>query len=282
MENQQNDTPSGSDSASDFRILLVEDNDINRKVALGQLNRLGFRADTSTNGREAIEALAKVPYEIVLMDCQMPEMDGYEATREIRRREREGLELERAPVRIIAITAHAMKGDREKCLEAGMDDYLAKPIKTAGLKAVLDRWIPACRDRSKTPSAEGGNERSAQSDSTDTNEPPVDMERLREMGVDDDELVRELVDLYYEQAEGLLKQLEHAVQSGEADDVKQFSHKLCGASATCGMNAIVPFLRQLESMGDRGELDGAEKLCRMVSVRYTEIQEFLNSELKRS
>lgn len=282
MKNQQNDTPSDSDSASDIRILLVEDNEINRKVALGQLNRLGFSADIATNGREAVEAHAKAPYDIVLMDCQMPEMDGYEATREIRRRESEGLALERTPVRVIAITAHAMKGDREKCLEAGMDDYLAKPIKTAGLKALLDRWVPTCRERSETPSAVESNEPLVQSDSTDTKEPPVDMDRLREMGVDDDELVQELVDLYYSQAEGLIKQLEHAVQTGEAQDIKQFSHKLCGASATCGMNAIVPFLRQLESMGDSGELDGAEKLCSIVSRQYIEIQNFLNAELKHS
>ena len=281
--------PASSAGSGGLRILLVEDNEINRKVALGQLSRLGFKADFSSNGREVIEAFDKVPYDIILMDCQMPEMDGYEATREIRRRERDGLVDGRRPVRIIAITAHAMTGDREKCLAAGMDDYLTKPLKTAALKAMLDRWIPTSRDRLEGPSSGLFNECLAESDpivrmtsdpsSSGSSEPPVNMERLREMGADDDETVRELVDLYFEQAGELIKQLEEAVRSGEAQEVKRFSHKLCGASATCGMDAIVPFLRELESKGDRCELEGAGELCKMVSVQYAEIRKFLSVEM---
>jgi CheY-like chemotaxis protein len=127
------------------RILIVEDNAANLKVAVRMVERLGYRADVAGNGSEALHVLGQVHYDAVLMDCQMPEMDGYEATREIRRGEDDGRHLP-----IIAMTASAMAGDRERCLAAGMDDYISKPVKLHIVAAVLERWLGVDGEIDKT------------------------------------------------------------------------------------------------------------------------------------
>jgi CheY-like chemotaxis protein len=117
-------------------VLVVEDSPVNRLVTVRVLERCGYRVHVVNDGREALDALSTQIYDVVLMDCQMPEVDGYEATRELRQREQGG----KRHTPVIAMTAHAMTGDRERCLEAGMDDYLAKPVRSQALVEVLERW----------------------------------------------------------------------------------------------------------------------------------------------
>jgi two-component system sensor histidine kinase/response regulator len=127
------------------RILLAEDNTVNQKVALALLKKLGCSADAVGDGLEVLEALQRIPYTMIFMDCQMPEMDGLEATRLIRKRELDTGHAcpWKSPVYIVALTASAMQGDREKCLAVGMDDYVSKPMRLVELQAALERWQPA-------------------------------------------------------------------------------------------------------------------------------------------
>ncbi|NRA39849.1 MAG: response regulator, partial [Planctomycetes bacterium] len=120
------------------KILLVEDNIINQKVAVSMLHKMGYRVDCVANGREAVDAVGNIRYDLILMDCQMPEMDGYEASRKIRKYETMKTDC---VIKIIAMTANAMSGDRERCIDSGMDDYISKPVQINDLSAVICKWL---------------------------------------------------------------------------------------------------------------------------------------------
>jgi PAS domain S-box-containing protein len=212
-------------------ILLAEDNIVNQKVAVRQLAKLGYRADAVANGREAVEALERIPYDLVLMDCQMPEMDGYEATGEIRRREGQSKHT-----RVVAMTANALQGDRDKCLAAGMDDYLSKPVKLEELSQLLQRVFadPA----GNLPDV-----------AIEMQPAPVDLERLHEaMGED----LFDILEIYCSQMSENLDKLGTAIAAGDAGTVNLIAHNCAGTSANCGMVAVVEPLRALEKAGREG------------------------------
>jgi CheY-like chemotaxis protein/HPt (histidine-containing phosphotransfer) domain-containing protein len=240
-------------------ILLAEDNVINQKVAVRQLQKLGYRADAVANGREAVEALGRIPYDLVLMDCQMPEMDGYEATAEIRRREGA---LKHTP--IVAMTANALEGDRAKCLAAGMDDYVSKPVRPEELAAALERLFAGADARAES----GGRAPEGAS-------PPVDLERLHQAMGDDPEELADILGVYLGQMSDSLKKLTAAVESGDAAEVESIAHNCGGVSANCGMSAVVGPLRELERMGREARMSGAEDLGTQVSREYERVRLFL-------
>jgi len=266
-------------------ILLCDDNLINQKVAARLLQQMGYRADVASSGVEALTALERQPYDLVFMDVQMPEMDGLEATRMIRERQRRGTEFPnfKSPIIIVAMTASAMQGDREKCLAAGMDDYLAKPVRPEDVRAILERWGPTASvakpAAESVPSQDGlptlDTTRAAAAQAPEAEPPSVDMERLIEFSDGSEENLRELVSLYLTQTSGQLEQLEAAVGAKDPPEVRRLAHSAAGASATCGMSKLVPLLRELERQGFDGKLTNAPELCQEVVKEFKRIQDFL-------
>ena len=250
------------DQRARYRILLAEDNIVNQKVGLKILEKLGYRADAVANGREAIAALEMTRYDIVLMDVQMPVMDGFEATEAVRACEEE-TQAPRLP--IIAMTAHAMKGDRERCHERGMDDYVPKPVKPETLMEILEKWLPRqpggtepAREEAEPPEMVPHEERSEEVSSDDgVWDRSVLLERL--MG--DEELMVELVETALED---IPKQIKHIHESLEADDIptaERVAHTIKGACANLGAEKLRAIAERQEHAGKAG--NGVEMKERM-------------------
>ena len=246
------------------RILLVEDNITNQKVALNILKRFGYNADAVSNGKEAVKALGMIPYDIVLMDCQMPEMDGYEATGEIRTSESKVLD-HRVP--IIAMTANAMKGDREKCLEAGMDDYLCKPVNPQELNDILEKWI-AKQDSSLLYEA------------TNSDKEPVqnifDKASLLDRLMGDKELANEILAGFLEDVPRKFSALKEAIEKRDASSVIREAHTLKGASADVGGKALLETTLEIEKAGEAGDLETVKACMPELETQFERLKEAMN------
>ena len=270
-----------------LRVLLCDDNTINQKVSVRLLQQMGYRCDLAANGIEALAALDRQSYDLIFMDVMMPEMDGLEATRSIRERQAQRSQFPnyKSPIIIVAMTANAMQGDREKCLSAGMDDYLAKPVRPEDIRTIVERW--GARAGAVEPAHNGAhssetstiNSLEPASDASASDEPPVEMERLLDFTDGNLDSLRELVTLYLEQTGRQLKQLETAVQAGSAQDVRRLAHSCAGASATCGMGRLVPLLRELERQGYEEKLTTAPQLSHEAGREFELIRSFLETYL---
>jgi len=245
---------------------------------------MGYKPDQAGNGLEALAALERAPYDIIFMDVQMPEMDGLEATRVIRERQREKSQFPtyKGSIVIIAMTASAMPGDRDKCIAAGMDDYIAKPVRPEDIRAIVERWASAAAARANAPTASQTETATGLNDpGFESQQPPVEMERLLDFSDGSVDNLRELVTLYLKQTEDQLSQLTAAAAAGSAAEVRRLAHSCAGASATCGMVRIVPLLRELERQGDEKKLVNAVELSRQSRAEFECIREFLDAHLAK-
>ena len=238
-----------------LRILLAEDNIVNQKVALHILQRLGYRADVAGNGVEVLQALQRQPYDVVLMDVQMPEMDGLTATRCICQ---EWTQAQRP--KIIAMTANAMEGDREACLNAGMDDYLSKPIQVEKLIQALSKCQQKVTDQVIDAKA---------------------MQVLRDMaGEDAAGVLAEVIDAYLEDTPKLLQAIEEAIIQGNAVALERAAHTLKSSSATLGAMTLSKLCKELEAMARAGMTESISEKVSPIEAEYQKVKAAL--EIERS
>ena len=256
-----------------LRILLVDDNEINQKVAARILGQIGYQPDLAENGRKALGALDGKIYDLVFMDLMMPEMDGLEATRIIRERQKNpaGHPNYSGRIVIVAMTAHAMQSDREKCLAAGMDDYLSKPIRPGDIRGIIEKWgLPGnSTEKTKLPPA-------AKVETSDG--PPVEMDRLNDLTDNNADSLRELVEMYFKQTAAQFEQIKTALRTGHADEVRRVAHSCAGASATLGMMRLGQLMRDLEKEGAAGALTNATKICEDAVREYSSVKKFLATQ----
>ncbi|OPX93357.1 MAG: Autoinducer 2 sensor kinase/phosphatase LuxQ [Syntrophorhabdus sp. PtaB.Bin006] len=279
-------------------VLLAEDNPVNQEVTCLMLENFGCTVTVVSNGREALEEIMKTGYDVVFMDCQMPEMDGYEATRAIRRyeasrsdsgggtRQQSDAQVRSGRVPIVALTAHAMEGDREVCLGAGMDDYLSKPFRQDQLAGMLSYWVEGIpprtsllqTGRAQSTDAENNNRYVAGPVSA---APVIDratidvISTLQQPGTPD--LVHRMISVYLDDSEKKLQELRRGVRASQASLIHEIAHSLKSASATIGALALAALLKELEAMGRSQTLEGVSTLLGRIEQEY----EAAKAELKK-
>lgn len=241
-----------------LRILVAEDSQVNQKVAVALLEKLGYSADVAENGKDALEALKSGEYSLVLMDCQMPVMDGYETTREMRS---EQMPLAVRVIPVIAMTANAMEGDRQKCLDAGMNDYLPKPISPASLSAVLDRWLPETIVREQ-PYAQKAHESSGSIDWLD----------LLERVAGDSDLAVQILEIFSRDSSEQILKVHELLEAGDLDQVRRLAHTLKGASANAAARGMSEMARSLEIAAGTGSRRSAESAFALLRTEFSRVQ----------
>lgn len=239
---------------SRLKILLVEDNIVNQKVTLNQLKHLGYTADVAANGKEAIEMLNQIPYNLVLMDCQMPILDGYAATRAIREQQ------SRPQSVIIALTANAMLEDRERCLAAGMDDYLSKPISKEKLSEKLTYWGELLEQQAVKQQMNLA----------------IDWEHLHQISDGNEAFERELLQIFWEDTQQHLDAARTALESENAISVSRSAHHVKGSSANVGLYEMQAIASMLEQQALNDDLSQAATLISQLVEMLDRLKQFLN------
>ncbi|MBM3224426.1 MAG: response regulator, partial [Candidatus Tectomicrobia bacterium] len=255
-----------------IRVLLAEDNIVNQKVAVLMLEKLNCRVDAVANGQEALDALARLAYDLVFMDCQMPEMDGYAATAAIRTREMST----GSHIPIIAMTANAMAGDRERCLQAGMDDYISKPTQAALLQEMVEKWGAHSRH---TPvaclAAVDSPPGSSAKDLPATLDMPT-FHALQEIGEDEGAMfIATLLTSFLDDAAERLLSMQTALQAQDASTFAAAAHTLTSSSSTVGALRLAALCTTLHGLGRAGTLNHAPPLLAQLAEELSRVQHAL-------
>jgi len=260
------------------KVLLAEDNLVNQQVAKGVLHKLGCQVDLAMNGVEAVADFEKHHYDIIFMDCQMPRMDGYEATAEIRHLETRSAENQHIP--IIALTANALSGDREKCLTAGMDDYVSKPFDQKRIRKALKQWLP---DNLKI-----GLPAQPRQEDHKVAEPTVTspileykaiegIRSLQSEGTED--ILTRIISLFLEETPKQLIELDRALQNQDTKTVRSIAHSLKSSSASLGALSLSVLLKKLEEQGRTNSLSGASELFVLIKDEFQKTIKPLQAEM---
>ncbi len=248
------------------KVLLVEDNITNQQVATAMLKKMGMRVDAVADGVEAVKTLKDISYDIVLMDVQMPVMDGLEATRKIRDPKTKVLDHD---IPIIAMTAHAMEGDKERCLSAGMNDYIPKPVSIQNLAQTLDKWIK------KQPDGKIEEERSA------SPVPVFKKELLVERLMGDENILKEILDIFIEESAMQIESLKGHLEKKDLEKIKMQAHTIKGASANIGGEVLREIAFKIEKAADTGDFAEIASLMPELEEQHTVLKRVLEEEIKK-
>jgi CheY-like chemotaxis protein/HPt (histidine-containing phosphotransfer) domain-containing protein len=254
------------------RILLAEDNITNQEVAVGILKKLGLRADAVANGAEAVKALETIPYDLVLMDVQMPEMDGLEATRQIRNPQSA---VRNHQIPVIAMTAHAMQGDREKCLEAGMNDYVSKPISSQALVEALEKWLPK-EPAATTGQITGKPEEAAAVSVEEPDTQVFDKADMMARLMGDEDLARRVVAVFLEDIPRQIEVLKGYREAGDVASAELQAHSIKGASGNVGGEALRAVAFELEKAAKNGDLESVTARLPELELQFSRLKKSLN------
>ncbi|MDG2526160.1 ATP-binding protein [Stenotrophomonas sp. HITSZ_GD] len=270
--------PAGETETSEPRILLVEDNPVNLIVAQKMLATLGYEAEVATHGQAALDSLRQHHHDLVFMDCQMPVLDGYEATRQWR-----ALEADTGAPRlpIVAMTANAMAGDRERCLEAGMDDYLPKPVSREQLESCLARWLPRPHAVPPTAQAAAPQAEIATPAMQSAALPILDTEVLDELHEVAGAETASIVRLFLEDAPRLIARLEAASGTRDNEELRQASHTLKSSSANVGAIALANAARRIELAARAGPIERPAVMVALVIAEYARARLALTGQIAR-
>ncbi|MBI4690198.1 MAG: response regulator [Nitrospirae bacterium] len=252
----------------DVGILVAEDNPINQKLITAMLKKAGYRVDVAGDGRIALDAIEKNNYDIILMDVQMPEIDGFEVTKIIRSKEKG----ERHNT-IIAMTAHALKGDRERCIEAGMDDYIAKPINPRELFKIIENWIKPGVEKHGEPEIKHTYEESVRK--TDITDSPVDIKSAMERFDNDMGFFKAMLDEFLGYVPDQIQAIEDAVKSGNADEVESKGHSIKGAAGMLSADRVSSIALSIESKGHSREISDVPKLLNDLKYEISRLEDFV-------